>query len=405
LRVPRLHFGTAAGVAVPAHAFPAPPRYPLGMPELPEVETIAGDLRRLVTGARIAGAASNWPPTLRSHDAAAFGRAVEGREIEGVGRRGKQLLVWLGPQDRPAGRDPTAAGEGPGAGPAVLTIHLKMTGQLFVVAAGTPQDRHVHAVLALADGRELRFRDIRKFGRIGLYQRDPATGLPIEGEAVGVLATGAEPLADELTPERFAALLARRRGRLKTLLMNQDFLAGVGNIYADESLWRARLHPLRDAYTVRADEARRLHGALRDVLAEAVERRGSSVDDYTAPEGDGSMQEHLQVYQRGGEPCDRCGRPIRRIVVGGRSTHFCAWCQRLPAAQRARAARGAAPTPAATRVRGPRWTELSGDGVLGRTTTEEALAATAAAERERRTAAARRAAATRRAAARAGGPA
>ena len=354
------------------------------MPELPEVETIARDLRGLVIGARISGADSNWPPTLRSHEAAAFAAAVTGREIEGVGRRGKQLLIWLG------------AGA---AEPAVLTIHLKMTGQLFVVPAGTPQDRHVHAVLSFADGRELRFRDIRKFGRIGLYRLDPLTRLPVEGEAIGVLATGAEPLSDELTAARFGELLARRRGRLKTLLMNQEFLAGVGNIYADEALWRARLHPLRDAHTLRTDDARRLHQALRGVLAEAVERRGSSVDDYTAPQGDGSMQEHLQVYQRAGEPCDRCGRPLRRIVVGGRSTHFCSWCQRLPREQRDARPKPAAGSRAAAR-RGPRWTELSGDGVLGRTAAEEERAKRGAAGRK---AASRKAAATRRAVARAGG--
>jgi formamidopyrimidine-DNA glycosylase len=387
------------------------------MPELPEVETIARDLRGLVTGARIVDARSNWPPTLRSHEPEAFTAAVTGREIEGVGRRGKQLLVWLGPASaarpastiRPAPVPPRAPAPTPAAAaaePAVLTVHLKMTGQLFVVAAGTPGDRHVHVVLALADGREIRFRDMRKFGRLGLYRRDPDTGEPVEGEAIGVLATGAEPLADGFTARRFAALLARRRGRLKTLLMNQDFLAGIGNIYADEALWRARLHPLRDAYTLRPDDVRRLHRALRDVLEEAVARRGSSVDDYTAPEGDGSMQEHLQVYQRAGEPCERCGRPIRRIVVGGRSTHFCSWCQRLPAEQReaagkvlrstgdggepGRPGRGMRRTPATRR--GTRWTELPGEGVLGRTADEEA--------RARRVAAARKAAAARRAAAR-----
>jgi len=364
------------------------------MPELPEVETIAGDLRGLVTGARIVGARSNWERTLRSHSPEAFAVAVEGREIEGVGRRGKQLLVWLGPAHA-AGSESASASELGRAGPsgvAVLTFHLKMTGQLFVVPAGLPEDGHVHLVLALADGRELRFRDIRKFGRIGLYRRDPATGLPVEGEADGVLAEGVEPLSDEFTAASLGRLLAQRRGRLKTLLLNQDFIAGVGNIYADEALWRSRLHPLRDAHSLAAADARRLHGALRDVLAEAVVRRGSSVDDYTAPGGDGSMQEHLQVYQRAGEPCDRCGRPIRRIVVGGRATHFCSWCQRLPAGHRAVAETA---SQASRSRRGPRWTELSGEGVVGRTVTEEV--------RANRVVANRRAAATRRATARAGG--
>jgi hypothetical protein len=240
---------------------------------------------------------------------------------------------------------------------------------------------------------------MRKFGRIGLYRRDEATGEPVRGEAPGVLATGAEPLSDEFTAQRLRALLARRRGRLKTLLLNQEFLAGVGNIYADEALWRARLHPLRDATTLKPDHVARLHEALREVLAEAVERRGSSVDDYTAPEGDGSMQEHLRVYQRAGEPCLRCGRRVRRIVVGGRSTHFCSWCQRLPGgATGQRLPGGAAGRGTIDRARrGPRWTELDGGGALGRTRSEE--------ERARRVAATRKAAAARRASARTGGAA
>jgi formamidopyrimidine-DNA glycosylase len=367
------------------------------MPELPEVETIARDLRGLVVGARITGARADWPATVRSHSAEDFATAVTGRTVEGVARRGKQLLVWLGPREAAAGST-----EGDSSEPAVITVHLKMTGQLFVVPAGNPADRHVHLVLTLGDGRELRFRDIRKFGRVGLYRRDPETGEPVEGEAIGVLARGAEPLADDFTARRFGELLARRRGRLKSLLLNQDFLAGVGNIYADESLWRARLHPLRDATTLRPADVRRLHTALREVLAEAVERRGSSVDDYTAPEGDGSMQERLAVYQRAGEPCERCGRLIRRIVVGGRATHFCPRCQRLPAGAPKSVEAGSVGSAASKPRRGPRWTELSGEGALGRTHEEDDRVGRAAATRK---AAVARRAAARRAAARSGAPA
>ncbi len=266
------------------------------MPELPEVETVARDLRRLIVGATIVGAWCDWPRLLRTHEPEAFAAEIAGRMVMTVGRRGKQLLVEL-------------------SGDAVMTVHLKMTGQLFVVPPTAPRDRHVHLVLSLEDGREVRFRDIRKFGRVGLYPRDPATGEPLD-TAMGVLVFGGhgpEPLAPEFTLRAFRERLHARRGRLKPLLLDQTFVAGVGNIYADETLWLARLHPLRSAASLRPADEARLHRALRSVLSEAVERRGSSVDDYTAPDGDGTMQERLQVYQRGGEACPRCGRPIRRI--------------------------------------------------------------------------------------------
>jgi len=283
------------------------------MPELPEVETVARDLRRhlLPDGAqppRIVGARVSWERTLRHGTPGEFGAGVAGRRIEAIGRRGKQLVIDL-------------------SGGAFLTIHLKMTGQLFVVRAAQPEDPYVRAVLALHDGREIRFRDIRKFGRIGLYLADEN---PFDE-------VGPEPLDPAFTLAQFRARIRGRRGRLKPLLVDQAFLAGVGNIYADEALWRARLHPLRSAATLRPADERRLYGHLRSVLAEAVERRGSSIDDYTAPDGDGEMQDRLDVYQRTGEPCRRCGRPIRRIVIGIRSTHFCSWCQRLAPVERLRA--------------------------------------------------------------------
>jgi formamidopyrimidine-DNA glycosylase len=349
------------------------------MPELPEVETVARDLRPRLVGATIVGARSSWARTLRTHDALAFAEGVSGRTVESVGRRAKQLVIGL-------------------TGDAALTIHLKMTGQLFVVPAETREDPYVRLVLELADGRELRFRDIRKFGKVGLYGLDPVTRELVAevGGAAVFAAIGPEPLADEFTLREFRRRLRRRKGRLKPLLLDQSFLAGVGNIYADESLWRSRLHPLRSASSLRRPDERRLYGAIRTVLSEAIARRGSSIDDYTAPDGDGSMQERLDVYQRTGQPCRRCGRPVKRIVIGARSTHFCSWCQRLPRADRS-GARAILQTMSGGEVRrGPRWTELAGEGSLGLTADEAARASTLA-----RTERTKRAAATRRAAARA----
>ncbi len=379
------------------------------MPELPEVETIARDLRPLVSGRTIVDARTDWPRMIAGADPSSFADGLRGRRVAGVERRAKWLLLDLD--------------DG-----AVVAIQVMMTGQLFVVPGTAPADRHVHLFLDLDDGRQLRLRDIRKFARVGVYHRDAqgrvvrsdplragaagATGSPgappgvARGTAEGaelpagrdVFARhGPEPLDPAFTLARFRERLRARRGRLKSLLLDQSFVAGIGNIYADEALWRARLHPLRTVVTLRPDDERRLYRALLDVLEEAVERRGSSVDDYTAPEGDGEMQDHLQAYQRTGLPCLRCGRPMRRITVGQRGTHFCSWCQRLPAADRAGAAaalrepRGGAHGGRARR-RGPRWTELAGEGARGLTADE----ARRAAERTRR------AAATRRRAARAG---
>lgn len=349
------------------------------MPELPEVETIARDLRGLVIGATIVGARYDWPRTIAGVTPEAFAGWVTGRVIESVGRRAKFVVLEL-------------------SGGLAMTIQLKMTGQVFVVPATVPADRHVRVVLSLDDGRELRYRDIRKFGRIGVWRRetdgrlvppDPSAGHRVaEAPPTSVAADlfgkhGPEPLSEAFTLRAFRERLRRRRGRLKPLLLDQSFVAGVGNIYADESLWRARLHPLRRAEGLRPADERRLYTAMREVLDEAISRRGSSVDDYTAPEGDGSMQEHLAVYQRTGQPCLRDGHPIRRIVLGQRSTHFCSFCQRLPAAERAgaeailRAGRLAerearqrvarTRRAAATRRRGIRWSELpAGEGIVGR---------------------------------------
>ena len=286
------------------------------MPELPEVETVARDLRRRLLpegggpGPEITGARVAWTRTLRDGDPEAFVRGVTGRRIEAIGRRGKQVVIDLD-------------------GGAFLTVHLKMTGQLFVVPASLPVDPYERLALSLDDGRELRFRDVRKFGRIGLYgaDDDPFDGIGPEPLDHAVHAPGV-PVADP-RPPRAAQAAARRPGVRRR---RRQHLRRRGAVALE-----APPAAVRAARSARPTSARLYHH-IREILAEAIERRGSSIDDYTAPDGDGEMQERLDVYQRTGQPCRRCGRPIRRIVIGIRATHFCSWCQRLPAAQRPAAA-------------------------------------------------------------------
>lgn len=298
------------------------------MPELPEVETIARELRPALIGRTITDAWCDWPNQIKNPAPADFVARLRGRRVLSVERRAKWIVVALTGQQGAAAVDDQA----------VLAIQVKMTGQLDTVALTAPRDKHVHIVLSLDDGTELRLHDTRKFARMGLYKRDEAGHVLGAGEGADLFADfGPEPLADDFTLWHFRHRLRQRRARLKPLLMDQGFVAGVGNIYADEALWRARLHPLRSGAGLNPRQERELYEALRAVLGEAIERRGSSVDSYRAPAGAGSMQHFLNAYGRTGLPCPRCGRPIRRIVVGARSTHFCSWCQRLPARERSAA--------------------------------------------------------------------
>jgi formamidopyrimidine-DNA glycosylase len=297
------------------------------MPELPEVETVARDLQRWVAGARIADAEVRWERTIRHPlPAERFVAEVRGAAIRSVGRRAKSVLLHLDD-----GR--------------VMTVALRMTGALIVAGPGTPDDPYARVVFRLADGRELRYRDVRKFGRIGLWEGGglrSRRGTPRRrvGEAAAPFRVGQvferhgpEPLARSFSAARMAERLRRRSARLKTLLLDQSFVAGVGNIYADEALWRARLHPLRAADTLTPVEVRRLHRALRSVLRQGIQNRGASFADYVGADGEpGANAERLAVYRRTDEPCLRCGRPIARIIVGQRSTHFCPNCQRQPEA-------------------------------------------------------------------------
>jgi len=295
------------------------------MPELPEVETIARELRPLIVGRTIVDAWFDWPRQVKHPSPGEFVRDIRGRQIMSVDRHAKWIVVSLTGQQ---GTD--SVGD-----EAVLAIQVKMTGYLHVASPDAPADKHVHFKFTLDDGNQLRMRDPRKFGRMGLYRRDDAGTVLGPGEASELFAAfGPEPLDDAFTLADFRKRIHRRKGRLKSLLMDQGFVAGVGNIYADEALWRARLHPLRSGAGLNSAQERDLYTSLRAVLNEGIARRGSSVDSYRAPAGAGNMQHFLNVYGRTGKPCPRCGRPTRRIVVGARSTHFCSWCQRLPQRER-----------------------------------------------------------------------
>lgn len=270
------------------------------VPELPEVETVVRGLHTLLIGRTILGVTVGWPRIIARPSLEEFARRMVGRRVVSLGRRGKYVVLVL---DR-----------------GHLLIHLKMSGRLLVVPAEEPLDEHVHVVFELDDGRQLRFRDTRKFGRVNLVD-DPA-------EVTARL--GPEPLADDFTLDEFSRLLERRTGRLKPLLLNQQFLAGLGNIYADEALFTARLHPLRRADSLTAGEQQRLYEAVRLVLSRAVASRGTTLDDggYIDARGQpGAYQEHIAVYGRSGQPCVRCQASIERIVISGRSAHFCPHCQ------------------------------------------------------------------------------
>jgi formamidopyrimidine-DNA glycosylase len=273
------------------------------MPELPEVETVARGLRASLVGCTITGVEVRWIPTLVPPDPATLARRLVGQVVSGVERRGKWIVIALDDGD-------------------TLLVHLRMTGQLVLEPADSPDDRHVRALFSLGDGRRLRFSDQRKFGRVVLTA-DPQSRL---GEL------GPEPLADDFTAECLQKMLMQRRGRIKPLLLNQRFVAGLGNIYADESLWRAGIHPLRQADELDSAEVRRLHQGIRSVLQAAIDGGGTTLADsaYRQPDGrPGEFYDLLAVYGREGQPCVRCGGLIERIVVGQRGTHFCPRCQPL----------------------------------------------------------------------------
>ncbi len=305
------------------------------MPELPEVETVRRQLEPEARGRTIESAEildERWTrPELPNR----VEEALAGRRIEAVGRRGKYLIVEL---------DDGSS----------LVMHLRMTGNLLIRRAGADSTidlmeadrlgaprlyeadadaRHLRARLVLDDGSELWFTDPRRFGHAVVLRRD-------ELDSYFASRLGIEPLGGELTPQRLLEIAADRRAPLKSFLLNQTGIAGIGNIYADEALFRAHLHPLSPAGSMRLEHAEELVDGIVDALEAGLANGGSSIDDYRDARGErGSMQDEFLVHTREGEPCLRCGETIRRVVVAGRSTYFCPGCQKRLRARRRRGRR------------------------------------------------------------------
>jgi formamidopyrimidine-DNA glycosylase len=279
------------------------------MPELPEVETVVRGLRLVLPGRRITGVRLS-AKTDFIDDPGSLERELPGTRVRGIERFGKFLVIGLDREGR--GKDGEKIG---------LLMHLGMTGQIVVAPAEAPVSPHTHVFLALDDGRELRYTDIRRFGRIRIL---------LDGEREALLGRlGLDPL--EMSEKDFRQTITSRDAQIKALLMDQRVLRGMGNIYTDESLWRAKIHPRRLGTKLSEREVKALYRTIRGVLTEAIRSRGSSVSDYVDSDGQrGEFQLRHRVYQREGKKCSRCGSVIRRIIVAGRSSFFCPRCQRAP---------------------------------------------------------------------------
>jgi formamidopyrimidine-DNA glycosylase len=282
------------------------------MPELPEVESVRRQLEPALVGQRFERVRIDDPRLVRPYEPAEVAAELEGERVAAVERRGKYLVVRF-----ESGR--------------ILLIHLRMTGSLLHTPSGSLQDDpHRRAVVTLDDGSDVAYRDVRRFGTWLLLE--PGEADPYLGARVGD-----EPLDTLFTAARLGERLAARRTSLKAALLDQRTLAGIGNIYADEALWRARLNPLRPAAGLDRTELRRLHRGIRAALEHGLARQGSTLRDYRLPDGSGgSMQDEFRVYGRRDEPCDRCGTPIARTRVAGRTTWYCPTCQPDEPAQAAR---------------------------------------------------------------------
>ena len=271
------------------------------MPELPEVETVKNELEPYILGRHIADVTLNWERIVRRPSVEEFRSHLIGQRITRLCRRGKYLIFDL-------------------SGGEVLIIHLKMTGSLLL-NSNQSDEKHVRAVIHMDDGTRVNFRDPRKFGAMWLVGD--------KEDVVGKL--GHEPLEADFTPEILVRILHNRTAPIKAILCDQSFIAGIGNMYADEALFAARIHPLRPGGNLSRDEAERLHHAIRQVLKSGISHKGASVLNYFRPGGElGTAHAEFKVAHRKGEPCPDCGTPVQRIPIRNRGSYFCPKCQPEP---------------------------------------------------------------------------
>ncbi len=274
------------------------------MPELPEVETVKRTLQKLIVGKQIQDVTVHLPRIVRfPDDPRVFRQQLIGSTITEVGRRGKFLKIVCHPL--------------------VLVSHLRMEGKYRLADQGEPYEKHTHVIFHFTDGTELRYRDVRQFGTMHLFQHgEEENQLPLRK-------LGPEPLSDQFQLTWFKESLSKRKTNIKALLLNQEYLVGLGNIYVDESLFKAGIHPERAANSLGEEEVECLYHSIRQTLQEAIMLGGSSVRSYLNGEGEmGMFQLKIQVYGRKHEPCLKCGTLIERLVVAGRGTHICPFCQR-----------------------------------------------------------------------------
>lgn len=275
------------------------------MPELPEVETIRRSLEEKIKGKTLIGVEVFLDKMLKGVGPREANEALHGKKITAIERRGKYLIIHL-------------------TGGKAMVIHLRMTGQLLYCPSEQEKAKHTHVIFHLNDECQLRFADQRQFGKVQLVSSRELK------ELSGLKTLGVEPLSDQFTRDLLRKELRNRRTRIKPLLLDQTFVAGIGNIYADEALFRATINPERIASTLNPREVSRLFLSVRKVLMEGIDNKGTSIKDYIDGDGNqGSNQNNLRVYGREGEPCVKCGQIIKRKSIGGRSSHFCPKCQKL----------------------------------------------------------------------------